>query len=174
MRPLARQIVRGLPTCGARPRLKGRGPSARHFFREPSISGGAPNYQDPTGLQKRRRFKLRCIAICNMFITNCNKESRLKLADKIRYLREVEGSLRSLGRAMTQRGTGPRDRRGDQGEGDFAVVYLADRVRCAAAPDEYDAAAAGEILQGPSWLPGRGPGGFSGGVADRRGYGGPA
>ena len=26
----------------------------------------------------------------------------MKLADKIRYLREVEGSLRGLGRAMTQ------------------------------------------------------------------------
>jgi transcriptional regulator with XRE-family HTH domain len=37
-----------------------------------------------------------------MFITNCNKEFCLKLADKIRYLREVEGSLRGLGRAMTQ------------------------------------------------------------------------
>jgi transcriptional regulator with XRE-family HTH domain len=37
-----------------------------------------------------------------MFITNCNKGWRVKLADKIRYLREVEGSLRGLGRAMTQ------------------------------------------------------------------------
>jgi transcriptional regulator with XRE-family HTH domain len=37
-----------------------------------------------------------------MFITDCNKEWHVKLADKIRYLREVEGSLRGLGRAMTQ------------------------------------------------------------------------
>src|SRR5213075_508004 len=33
-----------------------------------------------------------------MFITICN----MKLGEKIRYLREVEGSLRGLGRAMTQ------------------------------------------------------------------------
>ena len=33
-----------------------------------------------------------------MYIANCN----MKLGEKIRYLREVEGTLRGLGRAMTQ------------------------------------------------------------------------
>jgi transcriptional regulator with XRE-family HTH domain len=40
-----------------------------------------------------------------MIITDCNtgaKPERMKLADKVRYLREVEGSLRGLNRAMTQ------------------------------------------------------------------------
>ena len=38
------------------------------------------------------------IANCDIVIADCN----MKLADKVRYLREVEGSLRSLNRAMTQ------------------------------------------------------------------------
>ena len=38
------------------------------------------------------------IAICNITITIWN----MKLGEKIRYLREVEGSLRGLGRPMTQ------------------------------------------------------------------------
>ena len=45
------------------------------------------------------------IAISNMIITNCNvarKPPAMRLADKVRYLREVEGSLRGLNRAMTQ------------------------------------------------------------------------
>jgi transcriptional regulator with XRE-family HTH domain len=38
------------------------------------------------------------IADCDIVIAICN----MKLSDKIRYLREVEGNLRGLGRAMTQ------------------------------------------------------------------------
>jgi transcriptional regulator with XRE-family HTH domain len=38
------------------------------------------------------------IAICDIVIADCN----MKLGEKIRYLREVEGSLRGLDRAMTQ------------------------------------------------------------------------
>ena len=38
------------------------------------------------------------IAICNIVITDCD----MKLGEKIRYLREVEGTLRDLGREMTQ------------------------------------------------------------------------
>src|SRR6202453_4232603 len=38
------------------------------------------------------------IAICNIKIAICN----MTLGEKLRYLREVEGSLRELGRPMTQ------------------------------------------------------------------------
>jgi transcriptional regulator with XRE-family HTH domain len=41
---------------------------------------------------------LRNIAKCDIIIAICD----MKLSDKIRYLREVEGSLRGLDRAMTQ------------------------------------------------------------------------
>src|SRR5438874_11516600 len=40
------------------------------------------------------------IAICNMYIAICDKAMRL--GEKLKYLREVEGSLRGLDRAMTQ------------------------------------------------------------------------
>ncbi len=45
------------------------------------------------------------IAFCDIVITDCDtgwRATQMKLSDKIRYLREVEGSLRGLGRAMTQ------------------------------------------------------------------------
>ena len=45
---------------------------------------------------------LTIIADCNITIAIRNEAVDLKLSDKIRYLREVEGSLRGLGRAMTQ------------------------------------------------------------------------
>ena len=38
------------------------------------------------------------IANCNIVIADCN----MKLGDKLRYLREVEGTLRGLGREMSQ------------------------------------------------------------------------
>src|SRR4051812_2684061 len=41
---------------------------------------------------------LALIANCDIVISICN----MKLSEKIRYLREVEGNLRGLGRAMTQ------------------------------------------------------------------------
>ncbi len=45
------------------------------------------------------------IAIRDIVIAECNRSNcgrLVKLADKVRYLREVEGSLRGLNRAMTQ------------------------------------------------------------------------
>ncbi len=42
------------------------------------------------------------IANCDINIAICNTNKVMKLADKVRYLREVEGSLRGLNRAMTQ------------------------------------------------------------------------
>jgi transcriptional regulator with XRE-family HTH domain len=43
---------------------------------------------------------LQNIAICDIVIAI--GDSHMKLSDKLKYLREVEGSLRGLGRAMTQ------------------------------------------------------------------------
>jgi transcriptional regulator with XRE-family HTH domain len=49
-------------------------------------------------------FPLDSIAICDIIITYCDKifDKSMKLSDKVRYLREIEGSLRGLNRAMTQ------------------------------------------------------------------------
>jgi transcriptional regulator with XRE-family HTH domain len=47
-----------------------------------------------------QKLLLTCIADCDIVIAICN--TAMKLSDKIRYLREVEGNLRGLGRAMTQ------------------------------------------------------------------------
>ena len=44
------------------------------------------------------RDPLTKIAICNIVIADCD----MKLGEKLRYLREVEGALRGLGREMTQ------------------------------------------------------------------------
>src|SRR5437868_9557733 len=59
----------------------------------------------PQKVARRRRnfgrspfWLLTPIAICNIVITDCN----MKLGEKIRYLREVEGALRGLDREMTQ------------------------------------------------------------------------
>src|SRR6202012_3823815 len=41
---------------------------------------------------------LTAIAICNMLITNCD----MTLGEKLRYLREVEGTLRGLTRELSQ------------------------------------------------------------------------
>lgn len=52
----------------------------------------------------------------------------MKLADKIRYLREVEGSLRGLGRAMTQqelvRAIQSENASGKKGTGSISQSYL--------------------------------------------------
>jgi transcriptional regulator with XRE-family HTH domain len=52
----------------------------------------------------------------------------VKLADKIRYLREVEGSLRGLGRAMTQqelvRAIQSENASGKKGSGSISQSYL--------------------------------------------------
>ena len=47
-----------------------------------------------------KRILLTPIANCDINIAICNRQ--MKLSDKIRYLREVEGNLRGLNRAMTQ------------------------------------------------------------------------
>ena len=81
----------------------------------------------------------------------------MKLSDKIRYLREVEGQLRGLERAMTQ-GELVRAVREEmgvaEGNGTEPELSVADRERSAAAPDEHDAAVAGAIFQGASRIPG--------------------
>ena len=57
------------------------------------------------------RFLLTCIANCDIVIAICNgskvgkaaiADEAMKLGEKIKYLREVEGSLRGLNRAMSQ------------------------------------------------------------------------
>src|ERR1700759_3512463 len=45
------------------------------------------------------------IADCDILITDCDIEKFMKLGEKIRYLRLVEGTLRGLGREMTQQET---------------------------------------------------------------------
>ena len=49
-------------------------------------------------MNRRLKTLLTGIAICNIIIADCN----MKLGEKIRYLREVEGALRGLDREMTQ------------------------------------------------------------------------
>jgi transcriptional regulator with XRE-family HTH domain len=49
-------------------------------------------------MKMRLIFILICITNCDINISICN----MKLGEKIRYLREVEGTLRGLGREMTQ------------------------------------------------------------------------
>ena len=66
----------------------------------------------------------------------------MKLGEKLRYLREVEGNLRGLDRAMTQL------------ELVRAIKAELGTERGAAAPDQHHAAAAGEVLQGASGVPG--------------------
>src|SRR5436305_5877468 len=46
----------------------------------------------------RQSFFLTLIAICNILITDCN----MRLGEKLRYLREVEGTLRGLNRELSQ------------------------------------------------------------------------
>jgi transcriptional regulator with XRE-family HTH domain len=63
------------------------------------------------------------IADCDILIAICNEHADvrriMKLSDKIRYLREVEGQLRGLGRAMTQ-GELVRAMRVEMGDGQGA------------------------------------------------------
>ena len=73
----------------------------------------------------------------------------MKLADKVRYLREVEGSLRGLNRAMTQQEL-RRGHRGRNRQRDLSVLSFADRVGRSPSPHQHDAAAAGAFFQGPS------------------------
>ena len=76
----------------------------------------------------------------------------MKLGEKIRYLREVEGSLRGLGRPMTQLELvrAIREESGKGAEGRKAVhqpvLSLADRKRSAPAYDAVLARAAGQVF----------------------------
>jgi transcriptional regulator with XRE-family HTH domain len=45
------------------------------------------------------------IAISDIYIADCNNAEKMTVAEKIRYLRFVEGHLRGLGREMTQKET---------------------------------------------------------------------
>src|SRR5215467_10223521 len=47
-------------------------------------------------------FCLHVIAICNIVIANRNRRDVMTLGEKLRYLRQMEGTLRGLGREMTQ------------------------------------------------------------------------
>ncbi len=47
---------------------------------------------------KSEKYPLTTIANCNITIADCN----MKLGEKLKYLREVEGTLRGLNREMTQ------------------------------------------------------------------------
>jgi hypothetical protein len=69
----------------------------------------------------------------------------MKLGEKLRYLRLVEGTLRGLGREMSQQEI-VRAMKKD--------LPVADREWLAPAPDEHDARATGEVFQGASRLSG--------------------
>ena len=48
------------------------------------------------------KFCLTYITICNISIANCDIGEEMTLGEKIRYMREIEGALRGMGREMTQ------------------------------------------------------------------------
>jgi len=48
------------------------------------------------------KIPLTYITHCDIRIAYCDKGETMTLGEKIRYLREIEGTLRGLGRAMTQ------------------------------------------------------------------------
>ena len=84
----------------------------------------------------------------------------MKLSDKIRYLREVEGNLRGLNRAMTQqelvRAIQQENGNGRKAsKGTISQSYLS-QIESGARPhlNQYDAASAGEVLQGASRISG--------------------
>ena len=77
----------------------------------------------------------------------------MTLGEKIRYLREVEGSLRGLDRPLTQQELMKGIADGD-GEEDQPVVSFADREREASAYDAVVAHVAGEVFQGASGISG--------------------
>src|ERR1019366_4740498 len=53
---------------------------------------------DHNGRKNPQKLPLTTIAICNILIADRD----MSLGEKLRYLREVEGALRGLGREMTQ------------------------------------------------------------------------
>ena len=62
-----------------------------------------PNAEEPEGVTSKaliswQKLGLTLITNCNIVITNCN----MRLGEKIRYLREVEGTLRGLDRELSQ------------------------------------------------------------------------
>jgi hypothetical protein len=91
----------------------------------------------------------------------------MKLSDKIRYLREVEGSLRGLDRAMTQQetvraiaeseaaSTADAKTSKKKKQPRAATISQSYLSQSATSPDEHDATAAGAVLQGASGIFGR-------------------
>jgi hypothetical protein len=69
----------------------------------------------------------------------------MTLGEKLRYLRQVEGTLRGLEREMTQQEVVRAIRR-DMGESISQSYSVADRKRRASAPDQHHAHAAGAFL----------------------------
>jgi transcriptional regulator with XRE-family HTH domain len=52
--------------------------------------------------RRPKKFRLTDITFCNINIAFCNIEAMMTLGEKIRYMREIEGTLRGMGREMTQ------------------------------------------------------------------------
>jgi transcriptional regulator with XRE-family HTH domain len=66
---------------------------ATESHREPRLSPQTVAFFTPA-----HRFPLTAIAYCNIVISDCN----MTLGEKLRYLREVEGTLRGLDRELSQ------------------------------------------------------------------------
>ena len=85
----------------------------------------------------------------------------MKLSDKIRYLREVEGNLRALGRAMTQQElvraiqADAPVKAGAKPASDQPVLSLADSERQRGLTLQTQRACCWRSLQGPPYLSGR-------------------
>ncbi len=83
----------------------------------------------------------------------------MKLSDKIRYLREVEGNLRGLNRAMTQqelvRAIQADSRSTKRQSHHQPVLPLADRERSPPSSHQHHPSSPREVLQGPPRLPRR-------------------
>jgi hypothetical protein len=73
----------------------------------------------------------------------------MKVGNKLHYLREVEGTLRGLGRAMDTTGNHSINQK-RAGQNDQPVLSLADRERRTTAYDQRDTHAAGALFQSAS------------------------
>src|SRR5215813_12842638 len=89
----------------------------------------------------------------------------MRLGEKLRYLREVEGTLRSLSRELSQLDVA-RSIQNELGKS-ISQSYLSDRERGEAAFDELDADAAGKVFQSASGI----SGGRSGRISERADFG---
>ena len=89
----------------------------------------------------------------------------MKLGEKIRYLREVEGSLRGLGRAMTQQEL-VRAIRDEMGKGNSISQSYLSQIENGARPHmtQSSRASAGEVFQSASRISRGRSGGLSHGA----------